>query len=145
MIVLEFLYFYIHQINRITSKILTPKDEASLFKYMVPRLIAKSVSKLFDKSDEHLLELFGLEYNNSEVEYSRSEVLFLPPDENKPSLFNSLLLRITSVINEQLGITNEVIIEMTPKLGSCVISQMDDFQSGGNIEILIYNINIPKG
>lgn len=144
MIFFEFLFFYIHQVNRTAFEILGPEARSKLLDFILPRLIDKSLKDLFNGVNDENKKLFYKEYNNAELEYSRSNVLILPSDQKGPSMITSLAFRIIEVIKGSVDLEVEELPNILRLVGDAVIEQMKKYFSDKKMDTFIKDIYIPN-
>ena len=79
----EFLYFYVHVMNRTAGKYLNVDEDGELFKNMLPRLLDYSLHLLFKETSKSQKEIFFEAYNVAEVEYAKCNALMV---EHEPQI-----------------------------------------------------------
>lgn len=147
MIFFEYLYFFLHQVNRAAFATLVASDCQRLFRYIMPRLVERNFKELFrstNKDNKDNLEPFMQEYNNAEMEYARSNVLVNPPGKKGADMLSSLFFRIIEIINNQEGLKVEEYSEILPITTDRLIEQMKNYFSNGKMERFLKDIEIPE-
>lgn len=94
----EFLYFYIHVMNRTADKYLDVNENNELFKNMLPLLLDYSFHFLFKETDKSQKEIFFEAYNVAEVEYAKCNTLMVEHELlSKRAILTVLVRRIHSL------------------------------------------------
>lgn len=94
----EFLYFYIHVMNRTAGKYLDVNEDNELFKNMLPRLLDYSFRLLFKETDKSQKEIFFEVYNVAEAEYAKCNALMVEHEPlSKRATLTVLARRIHSL------------------------------------------------